>query len=213
MLAMAARCAGLHDSGGAARAATSPAPVLDAGPADVSTLSGVLVFDRATMASSNPPQEAIFAATASGEQLFDLRYPATRAATLASYHSQLAGLRKFKAKYTKAAYQQALSDLQEQRLMATRSVWTSAGHDSTLTFFETDALTNRLAKVRYDEMGWNGSSICPAMTRSCRASGRWQASSRRSRRGRRPWARRATKAGLRCSSRSQPPRRRPPGKP
>ncbi len=121
----------------------------------------MLVFDRATMASSNPPQEAIFAATASGEQLFDLRYPATRAATLASYHSQLAGLRKFKAKYTKAAYQQALSDLQEQRLMATRSVWTSAGHDSTLTFFETDALTNRLAKVRYDEMGWNNGFDLP----------------------------------------------------
>ncbi len=121
----------------------------------------MLVFDRSTWASSNPPQEAVFAATATGDRLFDLRYPETLTVTLDGYHTQLAALRKDKAKYTKAIYREALSHLEQYRLMPTRSVWATDGQHTTWAFFDSDALTGHLALLKYFTLGWNSGLDLP----------------------------------------------------
>ncbi len=140
-----------------ASAADRLAAAIDAGLAKVETMQGVMVFDRPPGAWTGArPETALFAATAAGDRLVDVRYRPGWAGALNQYRLQLEALRKQKANYSAAAYKRALSDLVSYRLAMSRTVFVDSAADrtSSYAFFSSDALTHKLAYVKYADLGW-----------------------------------------------------------
>ena len=140
-----------------ASAADRLAAAIDAGLAKVQTMRGVMVFDQPLgVRTGARPETALFAATAAGDRLVDMRYRPDWAGVLDQYRLQLEALRKQKAKYSAAAYKRALSDLESYRLAVSRTVFvdSAAGRTSSYAFFSSDALTHKLAYAKYADLGW-----------------------------------------------------------
>jgi hypothetical protein len=128
---------------------------IDAGLAKVDTVQGVMVFDGPGNLTYRRLQKAVFAATSAGDRLVDVHFSPDWAHALSDYRGQLAALRKAKAKYTKAAYRRALSDLKGVLLVPTREllVQNAGEHSFRIELFSSDAGTRKLAFVKYIDLG------------------------------------------------------------
>jgi hypothetical protein len=128
---------------------------IDAGLAKVDTVQGVMVFDDPGNLTNRRLQKAMFAATSAGDRLVDVRFSPDWARAFSDYHTQLSALRKAKATYTKAAYRRALSDLKSVLLVPIREllVQNAADHSFGIAVFSGNAVTRKLAFVRYANLG------------------------------------------------------------
>jgi hypothetical protein len=141
-----------------ATAADRLVAAIDAGLAKVNTMQGVMVFDPPLGSWGTPPERALFAATSAGDRLVDVRYKPDWARARSDYRAQLATLRRTKANYSTAEYRRAVSDLKKSGLLvAVRSVYvnSTADHTFSYAFFSSDALTRKLARVKYFDLGWD----------------------------------------------------------
>ncbi len=140
----------------AASAADRLVAAIDAGLAKVESMQGVMVFDSPSPNGADIPlDKAFFAATSAGDRLVDVRNRPQWAKALTDYRTQLAALRKAKAKYSALEYNHELSNLKSVLLVSVRSVYVEsiADHTSTRAFFTSNALTRKLAFVKYFDMG------------------------------------------------------------
>jgi hypothetical protein len=146
-----------------ATAADRLVAAIDAGLARVTSVQGVLVFDAPPVPGTTPPQEALFAATSAGDRLIDVRYKPDLAGAKRQYQAGLRALRKTRASYSKATYLAAVRDLRQQAMVETRTVLVSstAARTTTWSFYSSDALTGRLARVKVFNLGWNNGLMVP----------------------------------------------------
>jgi hypothetical protein len=146
----------------AATAADRLVAAIDAGLAKVNTMQGVMVFDPPFGSQSR--RLAVFAATSAGDRLVDVRYKPDWKGALEYYRAQLSALRKAKAHYSADAYNRALKDLKGSLLVAaTRRVFvvSAVAHTSGYAFFYSDAITHKLARVKYVDFGWESGLSIP----------------------------------------------------
>ena len=148
-----------------ANAAARLVVAIDAGLAKVDTVQGVMVSDWPLGSQVNTPKIVLFAATAAGDRLVDVRYKPNWTQAQSQYRTSLAALRKTKAQYSPGAYARALSDLKGQSLVMTRTVFVDAAsdHSTSWAFFSNDPSTRRLAAARYYSLGWDNSLQVPPM--------------------------------------------------